>query len=150
MSGKTEAINLTAAQYLNEANNSDENTTSAMIAKTDEEREADEALKAMEKVPSLQEQINPLLEKISAGLSGMSKIVGGSTKPQDVTPGTLATFLSTTLVNSSINAPLSICLDKLALNCSPLLNVWNGLYQAGMLFNPEADNLLLASSKSEK
>lgn len=91
--GKTEAINLTAAQYLSEANNAD-NTTD-IIVKTNEQKEADEALKAVEEIPSLQEEINPLLEKISKGLSGMSKVVGGSTKPHHITPGMLATFLST-------------------------------------------------------
>ena len=91
--GNTEAINLTAAQYLSEANNPD-NTTD-IIVKTDEQKEVDEALKAVEEIPSLQEEINPLLEKISKGLSGMSKVVGGSTKPHHITPGMLATFLST-------------------------------------------------------
>lgn len=86
---------MTAAQYLNEANNSDTNTTRFTVAKTKEQKEADEALRAMTEVPVLQEQIKPLLEKISLGLSGMSKIVGGSTQPRDITPGTVATFLST-------------------------------------------------------
>jgi chromosome segregation ATPase len=90
---------LTASQYLNEANNSKNETNQSMIVKSDEEKEADEALMAMEKVPILQEEIQPLLGQISSGLSGMSKIVGGSTEPRNATAGTLATFMSTTQSN---------------------------------------------------
>jgi len=90
--GSIEAINMTAAQYLNEANNAE--PTNTIIVKSDEEKEADEALKALDAIPALHEQIRPFLEQISTGLSGMSKIVGGSTEAKDITPGALATFLS--------------------------------------------------------
>ena len=95
--GQTEAINMTAAQYLNEDNDIDDNLTRA--SKSSEEKESDEALKSLAEVPPLHDNVNPLLKKISTGLSGMSKIVGGSTKPCDITPGILATFLSSKHAN---------------------------------------------------
>ena len=94
--GKTEAVNLTAAQYLNEMNNSyNINEATNLDSKSEEEKESFEAVKAMEQVPPLEEQIKPLIEKISVGLSGMSKIVGAPILPKDITPGMLATFLAT-------------------------------------------------------
>ncbi len=94
--GKTEVVNLTAVQYLNEARSNRESTTEVNArVKSDEEKEADEAVVAIEELPPLHEKISPLLEKISDGLSGMSKMVGGSTEPQNVTPGAVAVFVST-------------------------------------------------------
>lgn len=93
---------MTAALYLNEASNqlaadiSAVTTTQSQPAGfPDAIKESDEALKAMESMPPLHKQIQPLYAQISKGLSNMSKIVGGSTEPRKITPGGLATFLST-------------------------------------------------------
>ena len=89
-------MNVTAALYLNEARNQlDMEKANSLLTLSDEARETDEALKAMLSIPPLHEQIKPHFDKISTGLSSMSKIVGGSTDPRKITPGTLATFLST-------------------------------------------------------
>ncbi len=92
--GNTEAINLTAAQYLNEAENLEPNTLAKKEISTEEEKEANEALAAMEEVTPLRTQIAPLFEQISSGLSGISKVIGGETQPKDINAGALATFLS--------------------------------------------------------
>lgn len=91
LSGKTEAVNLTANQYFNEAKNIESNP---LTEANEEEKQASEALAAMKEVQPLHQQIAPLFEKISSGLSGMSKIVGGNTQPKDINAGTLAAFLS--------------------------------------------------------
>ena len=92
--GKAEAVNLTAAQYLNEAENVESNVITKKGINIEERKQANEALAAMEDVQPLQQQITPLLETISNGLSGMSKIVGGNTNPKCINAGSLATFLS--------------------------------------------------------
>jgi len=89
-------MNVTAALYLNEAKNQlDMERSDSLLTLSDEARENDEALKAMLSITPLHEQIKPHFDKISTGLSSMSKIIGGSTDPRNITPGTLATFLAT-------------------------------------------------------
>jgi hypothetical protein len=95
--GSMEAINITAAQYLQEASKlaSKNVAERALIPLSSAQTESDEALKAMESVPPLHELIAPIIQDISSGLAGMGKIVGGATRPQDATPGTVATVLDT-------------------------------------------------------
>jgi hypothetical protein len=56
----------------------------------------EKALDALISTKPLEELISPFKEQISTGLSNMGKLVGSSTKPSDVTPGNVATFLSIT------------------------------------------------------
>ena len=86
---------MTAAMYLNEARNQIESEVSNTSEIQDGSKESNEILSAMESIPPLHELIKPQIEKISNGLSNMTKIVGGSTDPREITPGILATFLST-------------------------------------------------------
>jgi hypothetical protein len=88
-------MNMTAAMYLNEARNQIESEVSNTSEIQDGSKESNEVLSAMESIPPLHELIKPQIEKISNGLSNMTKIVGGSTDPREITPGILATFLST-------------------------------------------------------
>ena len=101
--GRTEAVNITAAQYIRESGNlitaEAENLPllkdSSQTNNSNNAVDTDEALKTMESIPPLYKLISPLFEQISTGLSGMGKIVGDSTNvPRDVTPGQVATFLS--------------------------------------------------------
>lgn len=85
---------MTAAMYLNEAKNQLDAETPSAANFPEGLRQSSEVLKAMESLPPLSEQIKPHFEKISRGLSSMTKIVGGSTDPRKITPGSLATFLS--------------------------------------------------------
>jgi hypothetical protein len=94
-SGTTEAMNMTAAMYLNEARNQLDSEIPATADIPDGLKQSDQVLNAMESIPPLYEQIKPQIEKISNGLSTMTKIVGGSTDPRNITPGNLAIFLST-------------------------------------------------------
>jgi DNA repair exonuclease SbcCD ATPase subunit len=48
----------------------------------------------VEETKPLYEVLKPLTERVNAGLSGMSKIVGGATAQKDINAATLATFLS--------------------------------------------------------
>ena len=95
-----EAMNVTAAMYLAEANRQSSSSEGSQqlskvnAASDDTIREIESAIKAFERVPSLTESIKPLYEKIMVGLSNMSKIVGGSTQPKNVTPGMVATLLT--------------------------------------------------------
>ena len=94
-SGTAEAMNMTAAIYLNEAKNQLDLEKEMPIEISDAEKESNAALRAMDSVLPLHEQIKPHFDQISSGLSNMSKIVGGSTNPRDASPGMLATFLTT-------------------------------------------------------
>jgi len=99
-SGTTETLNLTAAQYLHEASylsaEAQESTTTALITTENKlATEADDALKAMESMQPLHELVLPIFQKVGNGLAKMGKIVGSSTKPREITPGALATFIAT-------------------------------------------------------
>ena len=104
--GTTEAMNMTAAMYLHEAENqieeeittpsTDANTNTTTNMPPDGLQQSNQALRVMESMPPLCEQIKPQIDTISNGLSTMMKIVGGATDPAQITPGSLATFLSTT------------------------------------------------------
>lgn len=48
----------------------------------------------MEATPPLHELLAPLIDQVRRGLDGMGKIVGGSTAPKDINPGTLAVVIS--------------------------------------------------------
>ena len=95
--GSTEAINLTAAQYLHEASKT---TNSTILSERtpplpSSQTGPDEALEAVEAILPMHELMAPLVEEISSGLGSMSKIVGGATRPCDANPGTVATVLET-------------------------------------------------------
>jgi hypothetical protein len=86
-------ISVTEAQTVHEMD--------ALVPKFSEERKrllaistsntpADEALRHMESTPALHEKIAPLMKKINAGLAGMGKFVGTSTRYSDVTPDALS------------------------------------------------------------
>ena len=92
---------MTAAQYLKEGENLEHNTSAKTDTSIDEEKQATEALAAVNDIEPLQAQISPLFEKIYTGLSGMSKIVGGNTQPKDINAGMLATFLSIKQTNEN-------------------------------------------------
>mmetsp|Transcript_21604 Transcript_21604/g.30259 ORF Transcript_21604/g.30259 Transcript_21604/m.30259 type:complete len:1019 (-) Transcript_21604:60-3116(-) len=95
--GTVQAFNLTAAQYLREAskNKDIDKSRDLEMIKSKEDIENEKFHNAMEAMPPLYEIIEPLIDKVKTGLSKMGKIVGGSTQPKDVTPGLLATFLTT-------------------------------------------------------
>jgi hypothetical protein len=69
-------------------------STSLISLKASEGKEIHQALKTLETRPPFHQVIQPHLSKISEGLAKMGKLVGGETKPHDITPGMLATFLS--------------------------------------------------------
>ena len=94
--GTMEAVNITAAQYLHEASVLDA-STSLTEPKTNNKAviESDEALKVMQSMQPLHEQLKPLMTKVVASLSTMGKIVGGQTKPSKANASSIATFIST-------------------------------------------------------
>jgi len=55
---------------------------------------SDAALKKLDELPPLYEVVDPLLKKVTAGLSGMGKIVGTSTATKDIAPDQLAVALA--------------------------------------------------------
>lgn len=75
-------LNLSVAQYLHE--NQIEKSESVA---------SDDILTTMESISPLHEIIAPLFEKITVALTNMSKIVGGSTSPKDISAGGVALFL---------------------------------------------------------
>jgi len=94
--GTMEAVNITAAQYLHEASVLDA-STSLTEPKTNNKAviESDKALKVMQSMQPLHEQLKPLMTKVVASLSTMGKIVGGQTKPSEANASSIATFIST-------------------------------------------------------
>lgn len=54
----------------------------------------DEALQTMEATPAFHEQLGLIVDKIEAGLLGMSKMIGSATHPRDLDAGLLASALS--------------------------------------------------------
>ena len=89
---------MTAIRYLMETKNSTPDETRSSTSLTglqrSEEFEINETLKRLETKPPFHQVIQPHLSRISEGLAAMGKLVGGETKPHDITPGILATFLS--------------------------------------------------------
>jgi len=86
-------LNLSAAQYLQESNteiNAEKEIVN--ISKT-ANNSNDDALKTMESIAPLHEVIAPLFQKITMAVSNMSKVVGGSTFPKDISAGGVANFL---------------------------------------------------------
>lgn len=90
--GTIESVNMTAALYLIEAKKQLEevSTTSHSSAIQD----SNLALREVESVKPLYQEIKPFFDQVSSGLSNMTKIVGGSTQPNEITAGALATFLA--------------------------------------------------------
>lgn len=97
--GTMEAMNVSAAMYLSEANRQSSLSERSKTLYNDEAsddaiREIVMAKQALEPVTSVTDTIAPLYQQITTGLSNMSKIVGGSTQPKNVTPGMVATLLT--------------------------------------------------------
>lgn len=97
--GTTESINMTAVLYLNEAKKEAAYTTSNGSVMANSIKDANVALKELETIKPLYQEIKPFFDQITLGLSNMTKIVGGSTYPKDITPGALAIFLTTKQVS---------------------------------------------------
>jgi hypothetical protein len=90
--GTIEAVNMTAALYLIEAKKQlDETSTTSHSSVM---KDSKVALGEVERIKPLYQEIKPFFDQISSGLSNMTKIVGGSTQPKEVTAGALATFLA--------------------------------------------------------
>ena len=84
-------MNMTAIRRLNAAKKV---SSEKLFNKDFEEEATSAALKKMESRSPFHLDIQPYITKISDGLGKMGKLVGGKTKPNDITPGMLATFLS--------------------------------------------------------
>jgi len=90
-SGTVEVVNITATQYLHES-------YELMKAKSEQLAASDgdnAALEVLQRVKPLHELLQPLVGKVSNGLSKMGKIVGGETLPKDTRPEILSIFLET-------------------------------------------------------
>jgi len=90
-SGTVEVVNITATQYLHES-------YELMKAKSEQLAASDgdnAALEVLQRVKPLHELLQPLVGKVSNGLSKMGKIVGGGTLPKDTRPEILSIFLET-------------------------------------------------------
>ena len=90
-SGSVEVVNITAAKYLHESSE----LMKAKSEQFDASDGDDAALGVLKTVKPLHELLQPLVDKVSAGLSKMGKIVGGSTFPKDTGPEILSIFLET-------------------------------------------------------
>ena len=107
----------------------------------------DEALQTMEATPAFHEQLGPVVDKIEAGLLGMSKLVGTATHPKDLDAGLLATAL---LVRQRCEHDLVVHLKYLqrmsALRLSELKKVMKG--QVTQLQSIQ-ESLKIAKSKTK-
>mmetsp|Transcript_11840 Transcript_11840/g.22161 ORF Transcript_11840/g.22161 Transcript_11840/m.22161 type:complete len:919 (+) Transcript_11840:122-2878(+) len=90
--GIIEAVNMTAAMYLIEAKKQLEEVSKTTYSSA--MKDSSLALREVESIKPLYQEIKPLFDQISSGLSNMTKIVGGSTQPKEITAGALATFLA--------------------------------------------------------
>ena len=93
--GSLVPVNVTESRYLHEMEHlvkPDADANDSRVPPTT--NPSTTALKRMEELPPLYEIVDPLLKKVSAGLSGMGKIVGSSTASKDITPDKLAVALS--------------------------------------------------------
>ena len=90
-SGTVEVVNITATQYLHESSELMK-AKSEQLAASDGD---DAALEMLQRVKPLHELLQPLVSKVSNGLSKMGKIVGGATLPKDTRPEILSIFLET-------------------------------------------------------
>jgi len=91
--GSMEVVNITATQCLHETSEQ-MNAKSEQLDASDASKD-DEALQVLKRVQPLPELLQPLVDKVSNGLSKMGKIVGGATLPKDAGPENLAIFLET-------------------------------------------------------
>jgi hypothetical protein len=83
---------MTAALYLIEAKKQLEEVSTTSHSSTIQDSKL--ALREVESVRPLYQEIKPFFDQVSSGLSNMTKIVGGSTQPKEITAGALATFLA--------------------------------------------------------
>ena len=90
-----EAVNITASKYLHQASYLNLLANDEDIWEVNYTSTRDDTLKTMEKIPPFVDIIEPFLKKITKGISGLGKIVGGSTKLENVDASSLALFLST-------------------------------------------------------
>jgi len=97
--GDMEAVNVTAAQYLNEASllGTKETSTPLLLKEhaSPSSKTASQALAAMESIPPFYEVSIPLIQKAGVGLSSVGKLVGGSTQPCNIQAGMVATLIDT-------------------------------------------------------
>lgn len=90
-SGTVEVVNITATQYLHESSELMKSKSEQLAASGED----DAALEVLQKVKPLHELLQPLVGKVSNGLSKMGKIVGGATLPKDTRPEILSIFIET-------------------------------------------------------
>jgi len=90
-SGTVEVVNITSTQYLHESTELMKAKSEQLVASCGD----DAALEVLQRVKPLHELLQPLVDKVSTGLSKMGKIVGGATLPKDARPEILSIFLET-------------------------------------------------------
>lgn len=95
-----ESINMTAAIFFNEENRKSSSSIGKDVSiqessSDDSFREVEAIVQALDKVPSLSEQISSLCQQVTTGISNMNKIVGSSTKTHNISPGMVAALLAT-------------------------------------------------------
>ena len=93
--GSLVPVNITESQYLHEMEHlvrPNANKNDSRVPETMNPSAA--ALKKIEELQPLYEIVDPLLKKVTDGLSGMGKIVGSSTASKDISPEKLAVALA--------------------------------------------------------
>lgn len=84
-------INLTETRHYHEMEALSENNDRLAIQGASA---SDSALRSQQDTAPLHELLQPLFQKIGAGLAGMGKIVGSATQKKDITPDLLAVSMS--------------------------------------------------------
>ena len=106
--GSLVPVNITESQYLHEMEHLVKPQTNRDDSREASVNPSSAALKWTEEMQPLYEMIDPMLKKVTDGLSGMGKIVGSSTASKDITPDKLAVALSVkTRCNNEVVLPLT-------------------------------------------
>lgn len=93
--GSLVPVNVTESRYLHEMDHLVKPTADSNDNRIPQiMNSSDAALQRMQDLPPFYEVLDPLLKKVSAGLSGMGKIVGSSTPSEKISPDQLAVALS--------------------------------------------------------
>lgn len=91
--GSFSPVNITESRYLHEMEHLIK-PDAQQLTVAPSHNISDGALKRVEELPPLYEEIEPLLKKVATGIGGLGKLVGSNTKSSDITPEQLAVVLN--------------------------------------------------------